>query len=213
MTSNFSPKWHLAGVPRLEWDASTGPHLTPDRVCGFEVTDWWHPKVLCVLSKEPRVFPCTRACKDPTLAPVSASSLCMRGARQHHKEECQALLYLCVFQEPCLEEHLAFICQAVWVQPTQTLCQFQGLPAVFPFLLSPPESLVFPEFINLQPHHRPLAPLQAWSPGLSLPLINVKCKERTLRVSTEHQFLWIYKKLWDIYLIYLSFSTWEGRGN
>lgn len=147
-SSHFSPKCHLAGMPRLAWDASTGPHLIPERVCGFEVTDWWYPKFCICSPKNQEYFPAQEPTKTPPWHPPSAISLCMRAARQHCKEECQAVLYLWFLQEPCLEEHLAFIFQAVWVQPTQPLCQFKGLPVVSPFLLSLHQSLVFPECCN-----------------------------------------------------------------
>lgn len=209
-SSHFSPKCHLAGMPRLAWDASTGPHLIPDRVCGFEVTDWWYPKVLHMFSKEPRVFPCTRACKDPTLA-LTISQLSMHeSSKAALQGRMPGTVVFMVFSGATLRGTLAFILQAVCVEPTQTLCQFKGLPAVSPFLLSPHESLVFPERINLQPHYRLLFPLQALSPGSSLPVINVKCKKEPQESLLNTSSYESIKKLCEISV---SFSTWEGRGN
>lgn len=77
--------------------------------------------------------------------------------------------------------------------------------AVSPLLLSPHESLVFPGCRNLQPHHSPLAPPQAQSPGPSLPALNVKCKKGTqesLLNTSSYESIKIYVRY--IYLIYLS---------
>lgn len=78
-------------------------HILYQRVCGFEVTETGDTQKFHMCSPKNQEYftakePDKTPEKDPTLAPATASFLCLRAAQQHYKEECQTLLHLLFFR-------------------------------------------------------------------------------------------------------------------
>lgn len=117
---------------------------------------WSHITKL-VFSKKPRVSPCTKACKDPTLAPtISQLSVHDSSKAALQRRMPGTAVFMC-FSEAMLRGTFGIYLSGS-VSPAHTnSVPIQGT-AVSPFLLSLHESLVFPECRNLQPHPGPWLP-------------------------------------------------------
>lgn len=126
-SSHFPPKCHLAGMPAWHEMPAQSHTLSQTEPVDLKPQINDTQKFYMCPPKNQEYFPTQEPAKIPPWHPPSGSSLCMTAARQHCKYRQQTLLCLCVFQEPCSEEHLAFIFQAVRVQPTQILCQCKAL--------------------------------------------------------------------------------------
>lgn len=113
-SSHLSPKCHLTGMPYLIWDASTGPHFIPDRVCGFEVMETGDTQKFRMCSPKNQEYftakePNNNTDKDPILAPAISELSMHESSETALQRRMPGTVTFTFLQEPCLEEHLAFI--------------------------------------------------------------------------------------------------------
>lgn len=171
--------WHLTVHPTLPLNISwmvwhawhempAEAHTSSQTESGDLKSQTDDKQKFCMCSpKKQECFPA----QEPAKTPPAASSLCMRAARQHCEEECQALLYLW-FLGPVLRGILGTYF------PGKVECS-PHKPCSSPRRCSLPTAPLYPlslEFLacrNLQPPHS----MKSWP---FLVKCNVKCKKEPL---------------------------------
>lgn len=115
------------------------------------------PRSFYVFSKEPRVFPCTGACKDPTMAPTSSQHPMHESSKAALQSRVPGTVVFLCFSGAMLRGTLG-IYPSGSVSPAHTNPVPAQGTAVSPLLLSPHESLVFPGCRTCSPTTAPWIP-------------------------------------------------------